>query len=309
MRADAARGMEGKSYNYLRKLGLIQKNLYGLDIQPLATLIAKLRFFLTLVIEQEVNPTDRAHNYGLAGLAESRNQSALLQHLDRCVPWPAHRPHPAPTLRTAREEYYQPQTSAEPGGRNWRKISAMILRPFSPDLRNRPRGSDPQTLSNAMSRISLWIAEWFKHATVAAPFFNVETFFPELVDGGTPQHPSPFHIVIGNPPYGGNKISDDVKNALGLGSKDPYGAFIARFLGNPRRPTPLAARWGAGLYRQRHLHDHQDPPTVARADACKIASIRCFGFILTPSMPPSTAPSFFASVAASPKITPARWPI
>ena len=60
--------MEGKSYNYLRKLGLIQKNLYGLDIQPLASLIAKLRFFLTLVIEQDVRPEDRAHNYGLQAL-------------------------------------------------------------------------------------------------------------------------------------------------------------------------------------------------------------------------------------------------
>jgi hypothetical protein len=75
---------------------------------------------------------------------------------------------------------------------------------------------------------------------VAAPFFNVETFFPELVDGGYAQHPAPFHIVIGNPPYGGNKISDSIKNALGLGSKDPYGAFIARFLGDLQRPTPLA---------------------------------------------------------------------
>ena len=60
--------MEGKSYNYLRKLGLIQKNLYGLDIQPLATLVAKLRFFLTLVIEQEVNLTDRANDYKLQAL-------------------------------------------------------------------------------------------------------------------------------------------------------------------------------------------------------------------------------------------------
>ena len=68
IRSDAAKGMEGKSYNYLRKLGLIQKNLYGLDIQPLATLIAKLRFFLTLVIEQEVNLTDRANNYKLQAL-------------------------------------------------------------------------------------------------------------------------------------------------------------------------------------------------------------------------------------------------
>lgn len=84
-----------------------------------------------------------------------------------------------------------------------------------------------------------WLAEWFKHATIAAPFFNVETFFPELVTDGE-RHPAPFHIVIGNPPYGGTKIEDEVKESLGLGSKDPYGAFIARFMGNPARPSPLA---------------------------------------------------------------------
>jgi len=50
---------------------------------------------------------------------------------------------------------------------------------------------------------------------------------------------SGFDIVIGNPPYGGTDISDDVKLALGLGSKDPYAAFIARFLGNGTNTTPL----------------------------------------------------------------------
>lgn len=63
-RAKIAKEMESKSYNYLRKLGLIQKNLYGIDIQPLATFIAKLRFFLTLVVEQEIHLDDSANNYG-----------------------------------------------------------------------------------------------------------------------------------------------------------------------------------------------------------------------------------------------------
>ena len=67
-RVKIAEEMESKSYNYLRKLGLIQKNLYGIDIQPLATLIAKLRFFLTLIVEQEIYLADPARNYGLSSL-------------------------------------------------------------------------------------------------------------------------------------------------------------------------------------------------------------------------------------------------
>lgn len=250
MRSDAARGMEGKSYNYLRKLGLIQKNLYGLDIQPLAALIAKLRFFLTLIIEQDVNPTDRAHNYNLQALPNLETNllccNTLIDLELGLLAGPT-----LVTLREAREEYYQPQTTAGRREELARMIGEQLATVF-PGFAEKTKGilPPPVDLKKGFTRLDqdairrqqdvLWIAEWFKHATVAAPFFNVEAFFPELVDGGTAHHSSPFHIVIGNPPYGGNKISDQLKDTLGLGSKDPYGAFIARFLGDPRRQTPLA---------------------------------------------------------------------
>lgn len=250
MRTDAARGMEGKSYNYLRKLGLIKKNLYGLDIQPLAALIAKLRFFLTLIIEQAVNPADRAHNYNLQALPNLEtnllccNTLIDVEHVLLVGSILG-------ALREAREEYYQPQTTAVRREELANMIGQQLATVF-PGFAEETKGilPPPIDLKNGFTSINqaalrrqqdvFWIAEWFKHATVAAPFFNVEAFFPELVDGGTVHHPAPFHIVIGNPPYGGNKISDQMKNALGLGSKDPYGAFIARFLGDPRRPSPLA---------------------------------------------------------------------
>ena len=50
-----------------RKLYLIQNSIYGVDIQAVATQIAKLRFFISLAIEQE--PThDRQDNYGIKPL-------------------------------------------------------------------------------------------------------------------------------------------------------------------------------------------------------------------------------------------------
>lgn len=238
MRADAARGMEGKSYNYLRKLGLIQKNLYGLDIQPLAMLIAKLRFFLTLVIEQDVNPADRVHNCNLQALPNLETNllccNTLLDVEHGLLTGPT-----LATLRNAREEYYQPQTAAARREELAQNIGRDLATLF-PGFAEQTKGIRPQNQRQRYEQDALWIAEWFKHATVAAPFFNVEAFFPELVNGGNIKQTAPFHIVIGNPPYGGKKISDQVKDALGLGSKDPYGAFIARFLGDPQRPTPLA---------------------------------------------------------------------
>lgn len=43
--------------DYIRKLTVIEKSIYGVDIQPIAVEIARLRCFLSLVIEQKVNDT------------------------------------------------------------------------------------------------------------------------------------------------------------------------------------------------------------------------------------------------------------
>jgi type I restriction-modification system DNA methylase subunit len=261
MRADAARGMEGKSYNYLRKLGLVQKNLYGLDIQPLAAVISKLRFFLTLVIEQEVELENRQGNYGLQPLPNLETNLLCcntLQDSDHGLLSNS----VLTDLRTARNEYYQPTTSKEQRDALARDIGQKLATLF-PGFAQQTKGIVPTDQKQRYEQDSLWLAEWFEHATVAAPFFDVETFFPELVnspattlrgefeflrvsggqteltpDGG--RNLAPFHIVIGNPPYGGDEISAEVRAHLGLTSKDPYGAFIARFLGSPDRMTPLA---------------------------------------------------------------------
>jgi len=49
--------LEGESdlWNYTRKLGVIRKSIYGVDIQPIAVEISKLRFFLSLVVDEKVD--------------------------------------------------------------------------------------------------------------------------------------------------------------------------------------------------------------------------------------------------------------
>ena len=49
-----------------RKLYLIQNSIFGIDIQPVACQIAKLRFFISLAIEQE--PEQDADNFGIKPL-------------------------------------------------------------------------------------------------------------------------------------------------------------------------------------------------------------------------------------------------
>ena len=49
-----------------RKLYLIQNSIFGVDIQPVACQIAKLRFFISLAIEQA--PEQNAENFGIKPL-------------------------------------------------------------------------------------------------------------------------------------------------------------------------------------------------------------------------------------------------
>ena len=58
---------ENYSGDFGRKLYLIQNSIFGVDIQPIACQIAKLRFFISLAIEQ--TPTaDVSSNYGIKPL-------------------------------------------------------------------------------------------------------------------------------------------------------------------------------------------------------------------------------------------------
>lgn len=49
------REFEHKNFDYIRKLGVIRESIFGVDIQPIATEIARLRCFLTLVVDERIN--------------------------------------------------------------------------------------------------------------------------------------------------------------------------------------------------------------------------------------------------------------
>ena len=54
--------------DYTRKLYLIQNCIFGVDIQPIAMMISKLRFFISLICEQDdqvIDFRDVEHNYGI----------------------------------------------------------------------------------------------------------------------------------------------------------------------------------------------------------------------------------------------------
>ena len=57
IREETEKSLENKSLDYIRKLGLIEHCIYGVDIQEIAIQISKLRFFISLLVEQQVDDT------------------------------------------------------------------------------------------------------------------------------------------------------------------------------------------------------------------------------------------------------------
>jgi Alw26I/Eco31I/Esp3I family type II restriction m6 adenine DNA methyltransferase len=58
--------LDGESADYIRKLGVLQNSIYGVDIQPIATEISKLRCFLSLIIDETI--IDDEDNRGIQAL-------------------------------------------------------------------------------------------------------------------------------------------------------------------------------------------------------------------------------------------------
>ncbi len=204
--------------DYSRKLGILRDSIYGIDIQPLAVQITKLRFFISLLIDQHSEK-------GITPMPNIETKIICADSLKNIQP-DLFTTGAISELKEAHEKYYQPDINPSEREKIIDEIVEILDRAF-PSFANEITGKKVTGQNKAL------LKEWFNHATITAPFFNMDFFFPELVEAGG------FDCVIGNPPYGGTKISDEVRKALFIESKDPYGAFIARFLSYYNNPTPL----------------------------------------------------------------------
>ncbi|MBL7840162.1 MAG: Eco57I restriction-modification methylase domain-containing protein [Cyclobacteriaceae bacterium] len=55
LRKQVKQRLEETTVEYARKIGIIQNSLYGVDVQPIAAEISKLRCFLTLVVDENID--------------------------------------------------------------------------------------------------------------------------------------------------------------------------------------------------------------------------------------------------------------
>ena len=173
--------------DYARKLYLIEHCIYGVDIQPIATQISKLRFFISLVADQK--PTkDNLNNFGIRPLPnlESKFVAAnTLIPLDRTK-----------DLFTSSDEIrdYE-QLLQDINHRMFLAKKSSVKERLRQEM-YAVRGNMAQALEN-MGAIGY---SGFKQLTswnmfdqnASAPFFDPEWMFG-VKEG--------FDVVIGNPPY------------------------------------------------------------------------------------------------------------
>lgn len=171
--------------DYARKLYLIENCIYGVDIQPIATQISKLRFFISLVVDQKSH-SKADENFGIRPLPNLEtkfvtansligiNKEANLFTTDKVKNLEKHLKHIRHKLFSARTK----DTKLK-----YRQKDEELRKAIAEELKSQGLPVDSAEK----------LAKWDPYdQNASSPFFDSEWMF-DIVDG--------FDIVIGNPPY------------------------------------------------------------------------------------------------------------
>ena len=173
--------------DYARKLYLIEHCIYGVDIQPIAVQISKLRFFISLVVDQ--NPTnDAVHNFGIRPLPNLESKFVAANTLIP-VEYDASLFESTEAILSLKESLKELNHDIFLAKRN---IDKQRIKTKIKDTRKALANAIEDTgfvNPGAAQKLADW--DMFEQNT-HADFFDAEWMFG--VKGG-------FDIVIGNPPY------------------------------------------------------------------------------------------------------------
>ena len=188
---------ERNELDYGRKLYLIENCLYGVDIQTIAVQIAKMRFFISLIVDQRMDPD--APNLGVRPLPNLETKFVAANTLIG-IEKPKQATFRNPDidakeaeLRKVREKHFNART---PGNKAKYRELDKKLRAEIAELLKRDGWGDITA-----KQLAAW-DPYDQNAT--APFFDPEWMFG-IREG--------FDVVIGNPPYGA-KFSEAEKHSL-----------------------------------------------------------------------------------------------
>lgn len=175
--------------DYGRKLYLIESCLYGVDIQPIAIQISKLRFFISLVCEQRTNRNKR-DNHGIRALPNLETKFVAadsligLPDMDQfaLIPYRVHQ------IEAEIEVLYHSHFGIQ------RRDQKLALQKKIKGLREELGRLLSESLGS--SRKAQHLVDWNPFDPQASSdFFDSKWMFGSSLSEG-------FDIVIGNPPYG-----------------------------------------------------------------------------------------------------------
>ena len=166
-----------------RKLYLIQNSIFGIDIQPVACQIAKLRFFISLAIEQE--PEQNVENFGIKPLPNLETRFIAANTLIGLKQQQTLTSNKARDLERElgdnRERHFHAATRQRK--REYQRKDEQLRAELALELKSMGTPADDA------ERIAQW-DPYDQNAT--ADWFDPEWMF------GVPDG---FDVVIGNPPY------------------------------------------------------------------------------------------------------------
>jgi REP element-mobilizing transposase RayT/type I restriction-modification system DNA methylase subunit len=195
MREELERTFEGNNDDYGRKLYLIENCLYGVDIQPIAIQITKLRFFISLVCDQKTN-RDKAKNHGIRPLPNLETKFVAANtligipkkiveegHLDLTTDALEHLQK---QLQNVRHQYFTVHFRRDK--LRLQREDKELRQKLAHELaRSYAEKSDAETVE----KLAMW--DPFD-PQACADFFDPHWMFGKALEHG-------FDLVIGNPPY------------------------------------------------------------------------------------------------------------
>ena len=173
---------------YQLKLSLIENCLYGVDIQPIAVQICKLRFFISLICEQEKNNSIAA-NYGFDPLPNLETKFVVANTLISKKQSEQSALFEDPEINKIKQDI--------------KKVRHAHFNAATAKAKAECREEDKKlrkSLADLLAKDRIYnqeearqLAAWNPYdQTTVSPFFDKEWMF-DIKDG--------FDIVIGNPPY------------------------------------------------------------------------------------------------------------
>ncbi|MBT1248692.1 TaqI-like C-terminal specificity domain-containing protein [Thermosipho sp. 1244] len=178
---EVKRLLKEESFQYLRKLYLIENAIFGVDIQEVAVELSRLRIFLSLIIESSVD--DKKENRGVRPLP---NLEFKFIAADTLIKLPEEKvlfsAVPISKLRNIIKQYFSA----------WSLKEKQKLKEEYRTIKEEAKNLYEQWYGASKEDFDYYISKWDPFSDEPAEFFDPFWMFG-IEDG--------FDIVIGNPPY------------------------------------------------------------------------------------------------------------